>query len=105
MGKTKITATFARTVGIYKGKGDVRVLGVKVGQVDEVTPKGDRVQVKMSVDRGIDLKATSRPCRWCRRSSPTDIQLTPVFRRACARCPVVQSERRRRSDHGSGRGR
>ena len=87
MGKTKITATFARTVGIYKGS-DVRVLGVKVGQVDEVTPKGDRVQVKMSVDRGIDLPKDVKAVQVV----PSVVadrynQLTPVFKEGMRKAP------------------
>jgi phospholipid/cholesterol/gamma-HCH transport system substrate-binding protein len=46
-GKT-ISAYFAETVGIYPGS-DLRVLGVKVGTVDSVTPVGTGVRVTMSV--------------------------------------------------------
>jgi phospholipid/cholesterol/gamma-HCH transport system substrate-binding protein len=42
-----ITAYFPRTIGLYKGN-DVRVLGIKVGTVDSLTPDGDRVKVTMS---------------------------------------------------------
>lgn len=59
IGTTKITATFARSVGIYSGS-DVRVLGVPVGKVDSVTPEGNKVKVTMTVDRGIDLPADVR---------------------------------------------
>ena len=71
MGKTKITATFARTVGIYKGS-DVRVLGVKVGQVDEVTRRATGCRSRCPSTAASTFPRTSRPCRWCRRSSPTD---------------------------------
>ncbi|GAB20292.1 Mce family protein [Gordonia effusa NBRC 100432] len=59
LGTTKINATFKRAVGIYAGS-DVRVLGVKVGKVDEVTPDGDVVRVKMTVDRGVKLPTDVR---------------------------------------------
>ncbi|GAB05953.1 MCE family protein [Gordonia amarae] len=87
MGKTKIDATFARTVGIYKGT-DVRVLGVKVGEVDEVTPKGDKVEVKMSVDRGIDLPKDVKAVQVV-PSIVADryVQLTPVFTKGMAKAP------------------
>jgi phospholipid/cholesterol/gamma-HCH transport system substrate-binding protein len=38
------TAFFARTVGLYPGS-DVRILGVKVGEVTRVRPQGNRVRV------------------------------------------------------------
>ncbi|MGZ4589422.1 MAG: MCE family protein [Actinomycetes bacterium] len=38
------TAYFTRTVGLYKGS-DVRILGVKVGEVRSVKAEGDRVRV------------------------------------------------------------
>jgi phospholipid/cholesterol/gamma-HCH transport system substrate-binding protein len=42
-----VTAYFPRTIGLYKGN-DVRVLGIKVGTVDSLTPDGNRVKVTMS---------------------------------------------------------
>ncbi|MFE6855444.1 MlaD family protein, partial [Streptomyces sp. NPDC057674] len=36
---TRITAWFDRTVGIYAGS-DLRVLGVRVGEVESVEPQG-----------------------------------------------------------------
>ena len=44
-----ITAYFTAAVGVYAGS-DVRVLGVRVGTVDEVRPAGTQVQVKLTVD-------------------------------------------------------
>ena len=54
IGTTTVHARFASAVGIYKGS-DVRVLGVDVGKVTEVTPRGDVVDVTMRVNRGVDL--------------------------------------------------
>lgn len=48
-GEKRITAYFSRAVGVYAGS-DVQVLGVKVGTVESVTPRGDRVQVVFTVD-------------------------------------------------------
>ncbi|GAB3143041.1 MCE family protein [Amycolatopsis sp. NPDC004378] len=46
---TKLSAYFGKTVGLYAGS-SVRVLGVAVGQVTDVTPQGDAVRVDMRVD-------------------------------------------------------
>ncbi|MCM6772918.1 MCE family protein [Nocardia sp. CDC159] len=59
IGKTQITAYFPSTTGLYAGD-DVRVLGVKVGRIDSIEPGKDRVQVTMTVDRGIDIPAEVR---------------------------------------------
>jgi virulence factor Mce-like protein len=53
----RISAFFDQTIGVYAGS-DVRVLGVKVGTIDSVTPEGTQVRVDMSVDRGIRIPAT-----------------------------------------------
>ncbi|HEY3608981.1 MAG TPA: MCE family protein [Pseudonocardiaceae bacterium] len=50
----RISAFFDQTIGVYAGS-DVRVLGVKVGTIDSVTPAGTQVRVDMSVDRGIRI--------------------------------------------------
>lgn len=50
----KVTAHFAGAVGVYPG-GDVRVLGVKVGTIDEVVPEGKTVRVVFSVDRDVRI--------------------------------------------------
>ncbi|MFD7319675.1 MCE family protein [Streptomyces sp. NPDC059875] len=42
----RVTAYFPRTVGIYPGS-DVRVLGVRIGEVKEIAPEGDRVRVEL----------------------------------------------------------
>jgi phospholipid/cholesterol/gamma-HCH transport system substrate-binding protein len=42
-----LTAYFPRTIGLYKGN-DVRILGIKVGTVDSLTPDGSQVKVTMS---------------------------------------------------------
>jgi virulence factor Mce-like protein len=45
----RITAYFSRAVGVYAGS-DVQVLGVRVGAVESVTPRGNRVEVVFTVD-------------------------------------------------------
>ncbi|MEU7630793.1 MCE family protein [Nocardia sp. NPDC049220] len=56
---TRVTAYFPSTSGLYQGD-DVRVLGVKVGRIDSIEPGGDRVEVKLTIDRGIDVPADAR---------------------------------------------
>ncbi|MCZ4562061.1 MCE family protein [Rhodococcus sp. IEGM 1401] len=58
-GSTKITAYFDKSVGIYSGS-EVRVLGVKVGTVESVTPLGEDVEVVLRVDRGVDIPAEAK---------------------------------------------
>ncbi len=76
---TTVTAYFRSSVGIYDGS-DVRVLGVGVGQVTEVTPQGDQVQVKMRVDGSVDLPADVGAAQ-ITPSVVADryVQLTPVY--------------------------
>lgn len=52
-GKT-LTAYFPRAVSLYKGS-DVRILGVKVGAIDSVTPDGAQVKVVMHYDTKITV--------------------------------------------------
>lgn len=53
-GDHRITAYFSRAVGVYAGS-DVRVLGVRIGQVDAVTPRGEQVQVDMTIDGSVPI--------------------------------------------------
>ncbi|WP_461166933.1 MCE family protein [Tsukamurella serpentis] len=79
LGATRVTAYFDRGVGIYAGS-DVRILGVKVGEIDEVTPERDRVRVQLSVDRGVQLPKDL----WAAQVTPSVIsdryvQLLPAY--------------------------
>lgn len=58
-GGTKVTAYFSKTVGVYAGS-DVRVLGIKVGTVDDVEPQGSDVRVEMTVDEGVEVPADAQ---------------------------------------------
>ena len=75
----RISADFTKAVGIYVGS-DVRILGVKVGRVDKVTPHGTSVLVKMSVDRERRVPANAQAVV-VTPSVVADryIQLTPVY--------------------------
>lgn len=51
-GAMRVTAYFDRAVGVYPGS-DVQVLGVRVGTVESVTPRGERVEVVFTVDQEV----------------------------------------------------
>ncbi|SNT43337.1 MCE family protein [Rhodococcoides kyotonense] len=78
-GSTDITAYFDKSVGIYEGS-DVRVLGVEVGEVTSVVPQGDQVEVKMRVQRGVDIPADAKAAQ-ITPSLVSDryIQLAPAY--------------------------
>ncbi|OLF16476.1 MCE family protein [Actinophytocola xanthii] len=54
----RYVAVFTGVVGLYEGN-DVRVLGVRVGEVDTVAPRGDVVRVEVLVDRSVRIPATA----------------------------------------------
>lgn len=79
LGRTDITATFDSSVGISEGT-DVRILGVNVGSVDEVTPQGDTVEVRMHVRRGVDVPADVNAVQITPSVVPDrNVQLTPAY--------------------------
>jgi phospholipid/cholesterol/gamma-HCH transport system substrate-binding protein len=52
----KVTAHFTAAVGVYPGS-DVRMLGIKIGKIDKVTPDGTSVEVRMEYDSKYKLPA------------------------------------------------
>jgi phospholipid/cholesterol/gamma-HCH transport system substrate-binding protein len=54
-----VTAYFSRAVGIYEGS-DVRILGVKVGEIRAVVPQGRSVRVVMEYDARYRVPAGAR---------------------------------------------
>jgi phospholipid/cholesterol/gamma-HCH transport system substrate-binding protein len=73
------TAYFTRAVGLYKGS-DVRILGIRVGEVRSVTPEGDRVRVEFVYDDKYKVPANAKAVV----ISPSVVgdryvQLTPVY--------------------------
>ncbi len=54
----RVTAEFESTVGLYAGS-DVRILGVKVGEVTAVRPDGDIVHVDLEIDPEVSVAATT----------------------------------------------
>lgn len=57
-GDKTVTAYFPRAVSLYEGS-ELRVLGVKVGQVDEVVPDGTKVKVVMHYDGDVRIPANA----------------------------------------------
>ncbi|HLM08051.1 MAG TPA: MCE family protein [Blastococcus sp.] len=55
-GQYRVTAFFTETVGLYPGS-DVRVLGIRIGTIDDVVPLGDKVRVEMSIEDDYDIPA------------------------------------------------
>lgn len=55
----RVTGEFSRAVGLFPGS-DVRILGVQVGQVERVTPKGDKVEVVFQYDRKYKVPADAK---------------------------------------------
>ncbi|MEU0717287.1 MCE family protein [Streptomyces lavendulocolor] len=53
---TRVTARFDRATGVYEGS-DLRVLGVRVGTVGSVRPKGKEVEVTLLIDGGVRVPA------------------------------------------------
>jgi phospholipid/cholesterol/gamma-HCH transport system substrate-binding protein len=53
------SADFVRAVGLYPGS-DVRILGVRVGQVDAVEPQGTHVRVSFSYDSDYRVPAGAK---------------------------------------------
>ncbi|WP_249938488.1 MCE family protein [Streptomyces mirabilis] len=82
-----VTAYFPRTVGIYPGS-DVRVLGVRIGEVEKITPEGDRVRVELKYDEGRKVPADAKAAI-INSSVVSDryVQLLPVYRKG----PVLRS--------------
>ena len=58
-GERTLVAHFPRTVSIYEGS-DVRVLGVPVGKVDDVTPNGTDVKVTMHYSDDVQVPADAK---------------------------------------------
>ncbi|MDT0572692.1 MCE family protein [Streptomyces sp. DSM 3412] len=77
----RVTAYFPRTVGIYPGS-DVRVLGIRIGEVRRITPEGGRVRVELEYEEGRKLPADAQAAI-INSSVVSDryVQLLPVYRK------------------------
>lgn len=76
--RTDLVAYFESTDGIYPGD-EVRVLGVPVGKIDDITPEDGRVRVELHVD-GVDVPAEAKAVIVAPSLvSSRYIQLTPQY--------------------------
>jgi phospholipid/cholesterol/gamma-HCH transport system substrate-binding protein len=77
--QTTVSADFTRAVGLYPGS-DVRILGVRVGQVDAVAPEGDHVHVTFSYDDRYRVPASAKAAIVAPSLvSDRYVQLLPVY--------------------------
>ncbi|MGH3389673.1 MAG: MCE family protein [Actinomadura sp.] len=76
----RVTAYFTSAVGLYPGA-DVRILGIKVGKVDSVTPVGRSVKVELNYDGEQKVPADAQ-AMIVSQTLVADryIQLTPVYK-------------------------
>lgn len=75
----RLTAYFDNAVGLYPGA-DVRVLGVKIGEVRSVTPLGEQVKIELSYDAERKVPANAQAVIVAQSLvSDRYIQLTPVY--------------------------
>ncbi|MGF1241138.1 MCE family protein [Streptomyces sp. 2-6] len=77
---TRLTAYFDRAVGIYAGS-DLRILGVRAGEVTSVHPQGTQVRVELALDEGVKVPEGARAVIVA-PSIVADrfVQLTPAYR-------------------------
>ncbi|MEB3048929.1 MCE family protein [Mycolicibacter sp. MYC123] len=77
--KTRVTAQFSDAVGLYIGNG-VSVLGMDVGKVTGITPRGGYVEVELAIDAGVDIPADAQAVT-VSSSVLTDrhVELTPAY--------------------------
>ncbi|MDL9936499.1 MCE family protein [Gordonia sp. ABSL1-1] len=74
-----ITAYFPSAGSLYKGD-PVRVLGVNVGKVTEITPRRGDVKIVLQVDRNVEIPATAKAVVVAQSLvSGRFVQLTPVY--------------------------
>ncbi len=77
--RTRITAYFDAAVGLFQGS-DVRVLGMPVGTITQVTPQGTQVRVDMTLDPGIAVPANAQAVAVAPSLvSDRYVQFTPVY--------------------------
>jgi phospholipid/cholesterol/gamma-HCH transport system substrate-binding protein len=79
-GTVQATAHFPRAVGLFVGS-DVRILGVKVGEVSEVVPEGTSVRVEFEYDDKYKVPADAKAAVVAPSVvSDRYVQLTPVYK-------------------------
>ncbi len=79
VGKTRVTAYFNSSIGLYPGD-QIRILGVPVGEIDAIEPQPERAKITFSIDQRYAVPANVKavvlsPSLVTARA----IQLTPVY--------------------------
>ncbi len=78
-GTKHFSADFDRAIGVYVHS-DVRVLGVKIGEVTKITPKGTMVHLDMTYDASYKIPADAKAVLLAPSIvSDRYVQLTPVY--------------------------
>jgi phospholipid/cholesterol/gamma-HCH transport system substrate-binding protein len=79
-GKTKhFSADFPRAIGVYRHS-DVRVLGVRIGEVTKITPEGTKVRLDMTYDASYKIPKDAKAVLVAPSIvSDRYVQLTPVW--------------------------
>ena len=73
------SAEFTKAIGVYVHS-DVRVLGVRIGEVTKITPEGDRVKIDMVYDASYKIPADAKAVILAPSIvSDRYVQLTPVY--------------------------
>ena len=73
------SAEFKRAIGVYKHS-DVRLLGVRIGEVTKITPNGDRVRLDMVYDASYKIPVDAKAVILAPSIvSDRYVQLTPIF--------------------------
>jgi phospholipid/cholesterol/gamma-HCH transport system substrate-binding protein len=79
-GSKTLTAHFDRTIGLYKHS-DVRILGVRIGEVTSITPEGRTVRVEMTYDNKYKIPAEAKAVVVAPSIvSDRYVQLTPTWK-------------------------
>ena len=97
----KLTAQFDNAAGLYENN-TVAVLGMPVGEVTKITPKGGYVEVEFTVDKDVKVPADAQAVT-ISNSILTDrqIELTPPYRGG----PTLEQRRHHRAEPNQDSGR
>jgi virulence factor Mce-like protein len=80
-GPNTITAYFPTATAIYPGD-EVRVSGVRVGTVADITPDGTQTRMTLKVDHGVPLPANAKAVIVAQNLiAARYVQLTPAYRK------------------------
>ena len=91
----RITAVFDKAIGVHTGSA-VRVLGVQVGVITDVRPRGGQVDVDILVDRDVRIPAEVRAVVVAPSLvSDRYVQLTPAYRDGAELAPGAGIPRER----------